>query len=436
MQTHRSGSVAVGLATLLCGFAWGCAREAPAGHPDVLIVVVDTLRADRLPFYGYAAETAPFLTSWADRSVVFERAWSTSSWTAPASASLFTGVYPLQHGVHLGVKAFELLQKGGARLELDRVPDALETLPELLRSAGYRTFGVSDNPNVSDAQGFAAGFDRFENFSYAGAKRVNSVIASWQSEIARAEPWFVYLHYMDPHEPYHARRPWLHQPATKGRYAMDGAAYDSEIGWVDAHLREAFEALGVDESTVVVFTADHGEEFGEHGSGSHRFKLYSELTRVPFFIHHPGVAPRRVRSNVSSVDLLPTLRSILGLPASEQDAGVDLVPHYAAVGEVDEGRPLFASRTTGVAWKRSVVRGRHKLIQTRPGGDELYDLASDPGEQRDLAAEEPALVEELLGLSDGFRASAKRWDRSRTTREVSDEELRRLEELGYVGEGS
>jgi len=428
-------SVAVSLTALVCGVAWGCDRPAP-DRPNVLVVVVDTLRADRLPFYGCEENTAPFLEEWAARSVVFERAWSTSSWTAPASASLFTGVYPHQHGVHLGVKARELLQRGGAKLELDRVPDTLETLPELFRSLGYRTFGVSDNPNVSTAQGFASGFDRFENFSYAGANRVNAVLASWQAELAEAEPWFVYLHYMDPHQPYHARRPWHRPPTAKDRHSVSGAAYDSEIGWVDAHLREAFGQLAVDASTLVVFTADHGEEFGEHGGAGHRFKLYSELTRIPMFLHHPGVTPRRVRADVSIVDLLPTLRSILGLPPSEQDAGIDLTALYAEDDERGEERALFASRTTGIAWKRAVVRGRHKLILTRPGGSELYDLESDPGEQRNLAGERPALARELLRASDDFRASARRWDASRTTVEVSEEDRRRLEELGYGDVGS
>jgi arylsulfatase A-like enzyme len=428
-------SIAVALAALAGGVALGCDRPAPE-RPNVLVVVVDTLRADRLPFYGCDENTAPFLEEWAARSVVFERAWSTSSWTAPASASLFTGVYPLQHGVHLGVKARELLQRGGAKLELDRVPDTLETLPELFQSLGYRTFGVSDNPNVSKAQGFAAGFDHFENFSYAGADRLNAVLASWEDEIAHAAPWFVYLHYMDPHQPYHARQPWHRPPPAKNRHAVNGAAYDSEIGWVDAHLREAFGQLAVDASTLVVFTADHGEEFGDHGGGGHRFKLYSELTRIPMFLHHPGVTPRRVRADVSIVDLLPTLRSILGLPPSEQDAGIDLTTLYTEGDERPEERAIFASRTTGIAWKRAIVRGRYKLILTRPGGSELYDLESDPGEQRNLAEQRPALAAELLRSSDDFRASARRWDASRTTVEVSEEDRRRLEELGYGDVGS
>jgi arylsulfatase A-like enzyme len=431
MRARSVRSVALSLAALVCGGAWGCNRAAP-DRPNVLVVVVDTLRADRLPFYGCEENNAPFLAEWAARSVVFERAWSTSSWTAPATASIFTGVYPIQHGVHLGAKAHQLLIRGNATLELDRIPDALETLPELFRSLGYRTFGVSDNFNVSQAQGFASGFERFENFSYEGADRVNAALASWQAEIAKARPWFVYLHYMDPHQPYHARRPWYRPPTATDRNAINEAAYDSEIGWVDSHLREAFERLDVDASTLVVFAADHGEEFGDHGGRGHRFTLYSELTHVPFFVHHPGVGPRRVRADVSTLDLLPTLRSILGLPASEQDAGIDLTKLYASGDERPEDRTLYASRTNGMAWKRAVVRGRYKLIVTRPGETELYDLESDPGERRNLAGERPALAEELLRSSDEFRSTAHRWDGSRTTIELDEKDLRRLKDLGYV----
>ena len=181
-----------------------------------------------------------------------------------------------------------------------------------------------------------------------------------------------------------------------------------------------------------MFAADHGEEFGDHGGRGHRFTLYSELTHVPLFVHQPGVGPRRVRVDVSSVDLLPTLRSILGLPASEQDAGIDLTKLYAAGDGRSEERTLYASRTTGMAWKRAVVRGRYKLIVTRPGKNELYDLESDPGERRNLAEERPALAEELLRSSDDFRSTAHRWDGSRTTIKLDEKDLRRLKDLGYV----
>jgi arylsulfatase A-like enzyme len=141
-----------------------------------------------------------------------------------------------------------------------------------------------------------------------------------------------------------------------------------------------------------------------------------------------------VRTPVSLVDLMPTLRSILDLPPSEQDAGVDLTECYTKAGEAPVERALFASRTTGMAWKRSIIRGRYKLIETRPGGIELYDLESDPGERRNLADERGELSEELLRFSSDFRTSAPKWDGARTTVEVSPEDLRRLEELGYAGE--
>jgi len=430
MHPLRLRSLALLLSALVAATS-GC--DHPEQYrPNVLVVVVDTLRADHLPFYGYAESSAPFLTEWAERSVVFDNAWSTSSWTAPATASLFTGVYPVQHGVHLGIKAHELLQRGGARMTLHRIPEALETLPEFFRSEGYRTFGVSDNPNVSDAQGFAAGFDHFENSSYAGANWVNEAVAGFESELESAENWFVYLHYMDPHEPYNARRPWLRRPSTSELQSVKAAAYDSEIGWVDEHLRSAFAQIGVDDSTLVVFVADHGEEFGDHGGSSHRFTLYSELARIPFFLHQPGVEARRIETHVSLVDLLPTLRSILGLPASKQDAGIDLTPLLSAGGRSDPDRAVFASRTSGVAWKHAVVRGRYKMIATRPGEDELYDLADDPNEQRNLSSQRPELFDELLRESKDMRASARRWSEKSTTREIGEDELRRLEELGYI----
>jgi arylsulfatase A-like enzyme len=213
--------------------------------------------------------------------------------------------------------------------------------------------------------------------------------------------------------------------------------YDAEVRRADSYAGQVIDALrAARPRSVVVVTADHGEEFGEHGSGNHRFKLYSELTRIPLVLHHPGVAPRRVHANVSLVDVLPTLRSVLGLPPSDQDAGVDLTAFYTKAGEAPADRALFASRTTGMAWKRSVVRGRYKLIETRPGGIELYDLESDPGERRNLVDERGELSEELLRFASEFKASAPKWDGARTMIEVSPEDLRRLEELGYTDEGS
>ncbi len=424
----------------LCGLAGLLAPACGGGRPqlpNVVVVVIDTLRADHLPFHGYQRDTAPFLGEWAERSVVFERAWSTSSWTAPATASLFTGVYPNQHGVTMGLNFFRGLQRERPELELNRIPESLETLPEFLRSLGYRTFAVADNPNVCEAEGFRDGFERFESADYEGAPSVNHVLAGWSREIRSSRPFFVYLHYMDPHLPYHPRAPWFAPVDSEDVHVLNAAAYDSEIRYCDEHVREAFALLGVDEETVVIITADHGEEFGDHGGRNHLFQLYSELTHVPLLIHHPHVQPlrRRVPQAVSLVDILPTLRSILGAPASDQDQGIALTPLYLDDGPHAE-RTFFAMRSSHGAQKWAVVEGNHKYIFTEPmGRAELYDLSTDPREKHDLVRQLPDLAGRLHERWSEFERRARRWQASPERITLTPEELQRLSELGYGGDG-
>jgi arylsulfatase A-like enzyme len=181
--------------------------EARLRRPNVVLVVADTLRADHLPFYGYARETAPFLARLAASGAVFEQAASTSSWTAPATASLLTGLYPPQHGVVLGLRATRRMRRTQPTLELNRIPGAVTTLAELLHDAGYRTFGVADNITVCRELGFADGFDRWQTLPYAGAAAVADQILAWAADLAAARPYFLYVHLMDPHHPLHARAP-------------------------------------------------------------------------------------------------------------------------------------------------------------------------------------------------------------------------------------
>ena len=139
----------------------GCDRDSAEWDGNIVLVVIDTLRADRLPFYGCEKDTAPFLNELVADSVLFESAWSTSSWTAPATASIFTGTYPNQHGVVTNLRIAGLLEDRGEPIELNRIPESFETIPLFLRSQGYRTFGVSSNPNIDSRRGFDRGFDRF-----------------------------------------------------------------------------------------------------------------------------------------------------------------------------------------------------------------------------------------------------------------------------------
>ncbi len=433
-----------------------CAQEperAPT-RPNVVLLVIDTLRADRLPFYGYSRDTAPFLSELAERGVVFERAWSTSSWTAPSTASIMTGLYPNQHGVTQGIRVTRLLQEGDdATLELNRIPAPLRTVPERMQELGYKTFGAADNPNICAEMGFADGFDRFSGTSDEGSDAVNARLFGWLPEIRQAEPWFVYLHYMDPHAPYLERKPYFDLAGTPAvgppgtpRHRIH-AAYDSEIRALDDRVRAAFEALGANEDTVVVFVADHGEELKQRGSDQHGFKLFSELNRVPLVIVDPTRpdAVGRVAADVSQVDLLPTLHDILDEPQAPGAglAGQSLVPLYAGgIAPDAELRTVWSMRyraeARGGDELRSFQSGRHKLIQRLDGDGELvwqrlFDLEADWFETDNLAEQSPEDVARLKGTWDWFAENADLVAGAEGAQvDLSDEEVETLRALGYI----
>ena len=181
------------LAPLLASAGLGAAActSPPAGPaaapPNVVLIVIDTLRADRLPFHGYGSNTAPFLSRLAAQGVVFENAHSTSAWTAPAMASMFTSLYPFQHHVVSGLDATLKLQRSGATIELNCIPDELETLPEAMKRAGYATFGIASNFNLGDAMGFSSGFDTYAHLRTSQtAGIVNSKLFEWEQRTRKA----------------------------------------------------------------------------------------------------------------------------------------------------------------------------------------------------------------------------------------------------------
>jgi len=457
----------------------GCAREPEPPRPNVIIITVDTLRADRMPFNGSPLNTAPFLDELARRSLVFENAWSPSSWTLPSAVSVVTSVHPFQHGV-TNLVGLEL-EADEEPVPINCIPAEVETLAETLGAAGYRTYGIVSNILVGAEVAFDRGFDRFAKLQDKDADAVNAVAASWREEMLQDGPFFFYVHYFDPHDIFHAREPWFDvgRPAEvtgwsgdfseaavdpdqldwfmtrleplpdgfEGREARDfspsdvrrllawsKAAYDSEIGFVDSRIREIFEMFDM-ESAIVVFLADHGEEFYEHSHLTHGQNIYQETMRVPFFLHLPGEDPprSRVSSHVSTVDIVPTLRRLLRLPASDQDQGQDLLADGAR-------RPVFgilegkSGQHELDADLRSIIVGDHRLIAQDGGRVELYDLANDPLERIDLADEFPDVVAELLRKLDGIERSAPRYTRTTRVPPPPDEAmLEHLRGLGYLG---
>jgi len=426
------------LALACTGIAPGCGETAPLAGRNVAVILVDALRADRLPFHGAPAEGAPFLAELAGRSVVFERAWAASTWTAPATASIFTGLYPDQHGVIFGFRHHRKMQ---GRIRLNRIPDEMETLPELMGRAGYRTYGIADNPNVCEEMGFARGFDRLSTTSYAGAETVEGTLASWRDEILGGRsPFFLYLHYMDPHAPYHERQPW-YGPAPSAGSDDRLTRYTSELGHVDASLGRVWEMLDL-ENALVIFVADHGEEFGDHGGWFHGPTLYSELAHVPMLVHLPGGAGpgRRIAANVGALDILATLGELVCGAAATRGDGSSLAPALLDTGELPGDRALYAMRIHDTPrLERSltmIVRGEHKLIADRTAGSwELYDIDRDPREEQDLSAVDAGRTRELASLLSAWETRPPRFPRSFAEEiELDTERIDSLRALGYAGE--
>ena len=354
---------------------------AAARRPNVLVYVVDTLRADHLGVYGYDRSTSPALDRWSAGGVVFERAYAPTSWTKPSIVSLLTGLDAISHGVED---------------RLDVIPGDLRLLSERLKTAGYSTFGAVTNPNVLPEWGFARGYDVYEDLDSAGhgtrADVVSDFFAGRIDELARRQPFFAYLHVIDPHAPYDPPPPFDERfprsPAFPAKQSV--GRYDGEVAFVDAQFERILDSLrshGLEDDTMVVFVADHGEELFDHGGFGHGAHLYEEVVRVPLVIRFPkgAHAGTRIGALVSLIDVMPTILRVAGEPAPQDVDGRDLTAVLDDPGQRWSDRRLFLSlATTGQEGNliRGVVSGRHKYLRrTRPAPDEaLFDLERDPTE--------------------------------------------------------
>ena len=433
-------------------------QRADAG-PNVLLLLVDTLRADHVGTYGADPSSTPALDRFAKRGLVFDVAVAQASWTMPAVASIFTGLHPRSHGA-VGPDAHDGQAPVGAGTLL---PDGVVTLAELAQQAGVTTFGVSTNMIVSRATNFNQGFETFvelpfdkETRDYVHATVVDRNLLDWVRAERRLR-FFAYLHYMEPHGPYAppARfRPkpppgiradlaagWVQDFAlavNKRRIAPPSGVevaylrrlYDGDIrSWDDEFgaLLEQLERDGILDRTVVVVMADHGEEFMEHGNLAHGDHLYEETVRIPLIIVGPGIPAGRRAEVAQGVDLLPTIAAILGAPLPAGLPGRDLLATHTSGDVVSEIVGGFGDGGQGSTV--ALRTPRWKLIRLPDGsGTELYDLVNDPWERTNLAA-----------TSDETAALAARLDRwaanapppPPTT--ATDPTLRaKLRQLGYV----
>jgi len=377
------------------------AAAAKAKRPHVIIYMVDTLRADHLGVYGYERSTTPKLDAFAREAVVFDRTWSTSSWTRPAIASLLTGLAPSGHGATTRATGLD--------------PSAV-LLAERLHALGHHTAAFVTNPNVLPVWGFDRGFDAFYDIESvarsARADRVNEVVFEHLAGLKDEEggqPLFLYIHTRDPHDPYDP------PPPFDTRFDGDPlvAAYDGEIAFNDdqfGRLLDFLKQRGIYDESIIVFVSDHGEELNERGKLGHGHSLHEELVRVPLVVKLPGgeLGGSRIASPATLVDLVPTLLARLGVPAPDALEGIDLLAEDAAPRQ----RPIFAELDLLAAKRQNVMAGvrlgDHKLVEVSEPEPAtlLFDLAADPGELNDLSASDAATRAALQRVLDDWRAKS------------------------------
>jgi len=482
MKVGRA-SAASRLAAVLCALAAAaCESEpAPAGAsaPDVVLIVIDTLRADHLGVYGYARDTSPHIDALASRGVVFTRASSPSSWTRPAVASLLTSRLPSEHGA---VSAEH------------RLDSRIATLAEVFHNAGYRTLGVCANfAHITERAGFARGFDDWTSLkvpvaegqgdpiwaeSTADGKR-QPLRAPTAAEVNRAllpripapdgRPVFLYVHYMDPHSGYLPAAPYRErflrdaafdrtQPPATSDYVRELAAgrisvgersrerlidlYDGEIAAVDAAVGELVTALaerGYEGRSVYALVSDHGEEFEEHGGWFHGLTLYGESLQVPFVLWDSRAAPvgATVDAPVDLIDVPTTLLALAGLEPAAHMRGRRL----AADGAAPTARPLLAElhrdplieggvRERSHRW--AYTRWPWKVITHRRRDVEFFRLDRDPMERESIRPGDAGVPADLFAEGRALVSRIVVPRREELRQQLDPEEREALQALGYA----
>jgi arylsulfatase A-like enzyme/Tfp pilus assembly protein PilF len=413
-------SACAGDASLLAG---------PTRH-NVLLITLDTTRADRLGSYGYGQGRTPAIDGIAAKGILFENAYTSSVMTLPSHASILTGLLPPAHAV-----------RGNGTY---RLRPGVRTVAEVLGEAGYRTGAFVSAAVLDSMFGLDQGFELYDDTTAEAslpgiispernAAAVTDAALAW---LARTDdrPWFLWVHYFDPQYPLVPPEP----------YRSDFAArlYDGEIAYMDAaigRLLGALEGTRGGERTITIVVGDHGEGLDDHGEFSHGVFLYDETARVPFIIGGPGLSPgpQRVKDVVRTIDVAPTLLDLLDLRAGTPMDGVSLRPVLKG-GEPAEPLAAYSEAimpATMFGWSplAALRTGKWKYVHApRP---ELYDLQSDPGETRNLIDEHRPVADRLRGDLEGILRDAAK-DIPKPDRVSMDaEQIAKLRSLGYVAGG-
>lgn len=466
---------------------------APAGSPqdppNVILISIDTLRADGLSCYGNPRQTSPAIDGVASQGVRFQRAYSTSSWTLPAHASMLTGLYTASHG------ADKTLDQSTGKIA-DPLLAGIPTLAEKLRDRGYRTAGFISNPWVSSTFGLGRGFDEYDDRinklggfmnvkdslvcralraagiwserDFDGSRKIEDFLPAVLDWIGNhsGDRFFLFLHFIEPH--------YVYEPPDRYRLDQSGRPipifrniehlisgnfslppsrlaelqilYEGEIKHIDNKLSELFDLLDrlkLTANTLLIITSDHGESLGEHGLWTHGNSLYEEQLHVPLIMRLPSVIPKaRVVDNrlASLVDLMPTILDVVGAPPVQGVQGQSLRPVWEGRSD-DVQRAVFAELRPDAGWRRinpDLGRGLRmirtidaKYIEGNEGQRELYFTAEDPGEEHNASDAQPELAQTLEQALHGWQAYTMPAGKPGSLK-PSPVIIRQLRALGYI----
>ena len=372
------------------------AEQIPDPPKNVVVILIDTLRADHMGFMGYDRNTSPNIDKLAKDSIIFEDAYATAPHTPRSIPCLFFGKY-----------ASHMNWRGG-QYNYPKVRPENLSMFEVLQEAGWKNYGFSSHFYFEEKRGMWQGFEAWDNEGAGTIAESNEDIASprtWAKtepklvELAAASkkegaaPFGVFLHLFEPHSRWigHAEYDFGKGDSPRERHINN---YDSEIAYVDAYVGKVIDKLqelGIYDDTVVILTSDHGEAFQDHGKFFHGTNLYDEVIKVPLLIRVPGWKHRRVKGPVSLIDVPSTFLDLMGMSVPQDFEGESLVTAMLGKAPVPD-RPIFSELLPYTNWKehhKVVIHGNLKYIRVLTAGtQELYDLSKDPGEQKDLSRDE------------------------------------------------
>lgn len=432
-QRSKLPAILIVLAVVGCALGgwWFAKHRSGAGKiENVLLISIDTCRADRLSCYGFGRPTTPHIDAVAKDGVVFEQALSPIPLTTPAHSSMLTGLYPPAHGVRLN--------------NGDRLVESNVTLAEKLREAGFQTaafvgglpldakFGTNQGFDTYDCQ-FTRTSERSITLAERNAEEVTRPALTWLDKHAE-KPFFMFLHYYDAHFPYES-------PPQYTAICPDDP-YAAQLGYVDhwiGQVLERLKSLNAYDDTLVVITADHGESLGEHGEHTHGVFVYQCTLHVPFVVRVPGgKSGTRVVEKVSLVDVTPTILDLVGAKAIPQIQGITLRAALEGTRQPDRLGPIYCESLNvtplGCSPLNGVVDGSWKYI--RAPKQELYDLVRDPTEQTNLVESNAQIAERLRDRLESLLKQSESLAPKGKAATVDAETMRRLAGIGYVGGGA